>query len=88
VFSKNPQCFSVLFTTKIPGQKKHFFYKNVIFILNILMEFGIIQTAIEMAGMSRRTASRKPPSGKDIACPYLIGGEPAGQVKNALFCIV
>ncbi len=49
------------------------FIKKVRFLLNIPGEFGIIQTAIEMAGISRRTASRKPQRGKDI--------EPAGQVK-------
>jgi hypothetical protein len=34
--------------------------------LNIPREFGIIQTAIEMAGISRRTASRKLQRSKDI----------------------
>jgi len=33
------------------GQKKHFFYKIVQYILNIPAKFGIIITAIIMAGI-------------------------------------
>ena len=50
---------------------KHFFLKKVRFLLNTHNEFGIITIAMEMAGISRRTASRKPQRGKDI--------EPAGS---------